>query len=144
MRRTAWFIGLFLVAAPALAAAPAERTLFDSWNAGLCEATDTATLDIYAPSHVSRIEVLFHWDQGEAQVAYTLLKPDGSTAIAGSLTRSQGCDPAAPGLCGATATPGLDLPAGAYKVRAARQAICRNADSEGSGFVRAFGWTAGS
>ena len=143
MRRTAWLIGSILLptllATPALAQAPAERSLFDSWNAGLCEVTDTARLDIYAPSHVTRIEVMVHWDEGEKSASFTLAKADGGALATGTLTRSPGCDPAAPGWCGAQTTLALDLPAATYQVRAGRPAICRNADSDDSGFIRAFG-----
>jgi hypothetical protein len=139
MRSTAWLIGLILSASPALAQAPAERTLFDSWNAGLCGLTDTAFIDIYAPSHVTRIEVMFNWDQGERETSFTLAKADGAQLAGGTLTRSSNCDPAAPGWCGAQAAVALDLPTATYKVRTGREGICQNPDSQGSGFIRVFG-----
>ena len=139
MRRTALLIGLLLAATPALAEAPAERSLFDSWNSGLCGVTDTAFADIYAPSHVTRLEVMFNWDQGETEIGYTLVKSDDTEVAKGMLTRSPGCDPAAPGWCGAQAAAAFDLPTGTYKLRTGREAICQNPDSDGSGFIRVFG-----
>ncbi len=141
MRRTHWFFGLALAAAatPALAAQDPARPLFDSWNDGLCEVTDTAQFDVYNSGRIARIELEVHWEQGQASAPYTLVAADDKTLATGTLTRAPDCDPAAAGLCAAVAAPNLDLAAGRYRVHVAQKAICQNADSDGSGFIRIFG-----
>ena len=113
-----------------------SRLLADNWNTAACEQTDRATLTLAQATHVDRVDLWFHWNQGEQSVAFKLVR-DGQAQVEGALARGE-CDPYQAAWCAATVEPQADLEAGSYTFVVQRAAVCVNAGS-GGGFLRAIG-----
>lgn len=118
----------------------AERTLMDNWNTAACGFTDTATLDVSSPIHLSRVDLWFNWRAGERSVTYTV-SANGQDFGGGTLTRGD-CDPYQGAWCVARDAPDIDLEPGRYEIRAARAGLCQNGGSGGAGFIKAYGYDA--
>jgi len=113
-----------------------SRLLADNWNTAACDQTDRAILTLAQATHVDRVDLWFHWSQGEQSVAFKLVR-DGQAQVEGSLARGE-CDPYQAAWCAATVEPQADLAAGSYAFVVGRAAVCVNAGS-GGGFLRATG-----
>jgi len=113
-----------------------SRLLADNWNTAACDQTDRAILTLAQATHVDRVDLWFHWSQGEQSVAFKLVR-DGQAQVEGSLARGE-CDPYQAAWCVATVEPQADLAAGSYTFVVGRAAVCVNAGS-GGGFLRATG-----
>ena len=113
-----------------------SRLLADNWNTAACDQTDRAILTLAQATHVDRVDLWFHWNQGEQSVAFKLVR-DGQAQVEGSLARGE-CDPYQAAWCVATVEPQADLAAGSYTFVVGRAAVCVNAGS-GGGFLRATG-----
>lgn len=124
-------------AATAAESAAAPAPIFETWNTATCEVTDTATLTIDGSVHVDAIELWYHWGADERAVDYTVAF-NGQKIGSGTLEPGK-CDPHDEGWCIARAEPGADLVPGSYTIQTPQAQICRNADSGGQGFIRAFG-----
>ncbi|MFI4976468.1 MAG: hypothetical protein ACHP84_18180 [Caulobacterales bacterium] len=122
-------------------ASQTETQLYDNWNTAGCGFTDTATLTLDAPAHVSRVALWFNWRQGESGVGYTVTS-NGRNVGGGTLTRGD-CDPYQSTWCEARDTPDTDLDAGGYDFRVDRGAVCQNSGSGGAGFIKAWGYETG-
>jgi len=114
--------------------------LADNFNRGGCGLADNAPLSLAEPTHLSRIDLWFNWGQGERQIGYVILTPNGEQIARGVLTRAE-CDAYQTAWCYARGTPDLDLSAGQYLMRTARAGICQNGGSGGRGFLQAYGHT---
>lgn len=113
-----------------------SQLLADNWNTAACALTDRAILNLAQSAHVDRVDLWFHWNQGEQTVAFKVVR-GGQTQVEGSLARG-GCDPYQAAWCAATVEPQADLEAGSYTFIVGRAAVCVNAGS-GGGFLRATG-----
>ena len=113
-----------------------SRLLADNWNTAACDQTDRAILTLAQPTHVDRVDLWFHWNEGEQTVGFKVVR-DGQSQVEGSLARGQ-CDPYQAAWCTATVEPQADLEAGSYAFVVERAAVCANAGS-GGGFLRATG-----
>ncbi len=127
-------------AGPAAAGSPPDHQIFDSWNDSGCGVYSVAFIDITAPTHLSRVQLKWMWDAGEASTPFTVTTADDEKIGDGTLTRGGDCHALKEEWCVAEGAPNLDLAPGTYKIVTEREAICQNPDSKGSGFVRAFGY----
>jgi hypothetical protein len=118
-------------------AAVAVKPIFEIWNTGPCETTDTATLTIDGTAHVDAFELLYRWRADEKTVDYTV-SFKGEKLGSGTLARGR-CLAQQSDWCIARAEPGADLVAGSYSIQTPHAQICRNPGSGGRGFVRAYG-----
>jgi hypothetical protein len=128
-------------AGQAAAEPPADHPLFDSWSDSGCGVYNVAFIDIAAPTHLSRMQLKWRWDDGEADAPFTVTTSDDEKLGEGALTRGADCHSLKEEWCVAEGTPNLDLAPGTYKIVTERQAICQ--DSRGS-VVRAFGHETGA
>ena len=113
-----------------------SRLLADNWNTAACDQTDRAILTLAQATHVDRVDLWFHWNQGEQSVAFKLVR-DGRAQVEGALARGE-CDPYQAAWCAATVEPQADLEAGSYTFVVQRAAVCVNGGI-GGGFLRATG-----
>ena len=113
-----------------------SQLLADNWNTAACNQADRAILNLARPAHVDRVDLWFHWNEGEQAVGFKVLR-DGQPQVEGSLARGD-CDPYQAAWCAATVEPQADLEAGSYAFVVERAAVCVNAKSRG-GFLRATG-----
>lgn len=116
------------------------QTFSDNWNTGGCGTTDTATLIVNQPTRLDRVEIWYHWAQGESQVGFTV-EANGQTLDSGFLRRGA-CDPYQTAWCVAQGWGGRVLQPGRYRFRLNHASICQNGGSGGQGFVRGVGWPA--
>src|SRR5665213_158947 len=68
-----------------------EALLFDNWNTGGCGLTDTATLDLAAPTHLARVSLWYNWQAGERGVNYSV--SSGRRQVGGGTLTRGSCDP---------------------------------------------------
>jgi hypothetical protein len=120
---------------------PTEAQLTDNWNTGGCGLTDTATLDLDAPTHLTRVALWYNWRAGEDSVRYSVLS-GGRQVSDGTLTRG-GCDPHQSAWCEARDTPDAALDAGQYSFHLESARLCQNDASGRVGFIRAWGYRTG-
>lgn len=113
-----------------------SRLLADNWNTAACDQTDRAILNLAQSTHIDRVDLWFHWNEGEKSVPFKLVR-DGQAQVEGALARGE-CDPYQAAWCAATVEPQADLEAGSYTFVVQRAAVCANAGS-GGGFLRATG-----
>ncbi len=118
------------------------QTFSDNWNTGGCGTTDTAVLVVNQPTRLDRVEIWYHWSQGESQVGFTV-EANGRSVGSGFLTRGA-CDPYQTAWCVAQGWGGRVLQPGRYRFRLNHPQICQNGGSGGQGFVRGVGWPAAS
>ncbi|MFO1015509.1 MAG: hypothetical protein U1E50_17290 [Caulobacteraceae bacterium] len=118
------------------------QTFSDNWNTAGCGMTDTATLVVTRSTRLDRVEIWYHWSQGETQVGFSVDR-DGQTIGSGFLTRGS-CDPYQNAWCVAQGWGGRTLQPGRYRFRLYHPQICQNSGSGGQGFVRGVGWPAAS
>lgn len=111
--------------------------LMDNWNVASCELTDTATLEITRPVHLDRFQLWMKWAPGEDTAHYRVAK-DGTSIGGGTLQRGD-CDPIQGQWCVGEDAPDADLSYGRYEITLSERAVCKNAASEGLGFIRAWG-----
>lgn len=123
------------------ASSASEVKLTDTWNTAACGFTDTATLDLDQPIHLTRVSLWYNWQAGEHEIRYTVNR-DGSEFGGGVLTRGD-CDPYQAAWCEARDTPDTDLDAGRYSLRLEGGRLCQNSGSNGTGFIRAWGRRSG-
>ena len=119
-------------------ASATERLLVDIGNPYLCGVTDTATLDLDRPTHLTRVDIWFRWQSDESSVGYTVTS-GGEQVGGGTLQRAE-CDPYQGAWCVARDTPDVDLAPGRYEFRTARRGVCQNSGSDGAGFIKAYGY----
>ncbi|MFM9940697.1 MAG: hypothetical protein ACKVP7_14530 [Hyphomicrobiaceae bacterium] len=106
----------------------------DNWNTENCGLTDTARFILGTATQITRLELWFHWSEGESAVAYEI--SDASRLIVrGQLTRGQ-CDRQQAGWCDATASLTTETAPGSYTLRVAHGRLCQNARSGNTGFLR--------
>ena len=118
-----------------------EVQLFDNWNTGGCGLTDTASLDLRARTHVTRVTLWYNWRAGENAVRYTV-SSRGRQVGGGTLTRGD-CDPYQSAWCEARDTPDADLDSGRYTFRLESGRVCQNDGSGGAGFIKVWGYDTG-
>jgi hypothetical protein len=114
----------------------AAQQLVNNWNTGACGFTDTATLAIGQPVHLSRIELWYNWQPNEVSVGYTVFF-NGQAIGSGNLSRAS-CDPYQQAWCVAQDAPDTDMSPGTYTFRTERPRVCQNGGSGGQGFIRAY------
>jgi hypothetical protein len=117
--------------------AQTETPLADNWNTAGCGFTDTATLDVSAPTRLTRIALWYNWAAGERGVRYTISSRQGQ--LGGRALIRGSCDPYQGAWCEARDTPNVDLAPGRYRFQVERGALCQNGGSGGQGFIRAWG-----
>ena len=114
-----------------------SNKLFENWNTGGCDYTDSSSFELRTPAHVDQIDVWYHWRGRESSVPYTI-SHDGQTIRTGILYRAE-CDPNQEAWCVARGSVDIDAGPGAYMVRTERPRVCQNSASAGVGFVKVFG-----
>ena len=108
----------------------------NNWNTGACRLTDSATINVSQPQHMSRLELWYNWQPNESSVGYTV-SFNGQQIGTGTLKRAD-CDPYQAAWCIARDTPEAEMSVGTYTFRTAHPRVCQNAGSGGQGFIRAY------
>lgn len=113
------------------------QQFYNNWNTAACEFTDRAGFQLHRATHLTAVELWYHWGRHESEARYELYQDDRFIKR-GRLMRA-GCDPYQEAWCEARANIGIDLPRGDVEIRTERAKICQNEQSNGEGFIHAFG-----
>lgn len=117
-------------------ASASAQQFVNNWNTDACGLTDSATINVSQPVHLSRLELWYNWQSNESSVGY-IVSFNGQQIGTRTLTRAD-CDPYQAAWCVAKDAPDTDLSAGTYTFRTAQPRVCQNAGSGGQGFIRAY------
>ena len=131
------FLFVGMLAGLALCVNARAQQFYNNWNTAACGFTDRAGFYLQRPTRLTAIELWYHWGQHESEVRYELYQNDRFIKR-GRLMRA-GCDPYQEAWCEARDNIGIDLGRGYVEVRTERAKLCQNNQSNGEGFIHAYG-----
>lgn len=117
-----------------------SQTLIDNWNTGGCGLTDTSRFQLSKDARVAKLETWVKWQVvSGGSLKATLQGTEGSEMMATLSFRRGECHPNMPDWCKGVAQLNSVMPRGLYVLQAAASAMCVNAGSGNTGYMRIIG-----